>query len=385
MPRKNQPHKEHRVSFRYNGKRYWVEADTEKDLAVQLELKKWELEHGESLSGKKTTVDAWATEYLETYRRDYISLAYYRGLITQKNIISAEIGKMPLGEVKRIHCERIIAEMARKGMSKEYIGKVRGLMVSMFDVAIDNELMLRNPAARIKVPKTAKGKQRRRPATEHEKELLLAAAERLGDPYLAYVELLLYFGLRPSEAGRVQGGDFDLKRRRLHVRGTKSDNATRDVPIPETMMERAACWRRAPFEYILKNAQGYPTNKEVRQRFWRALRREVNIHGGSTVYRNQVKGPLVLADDLTAYCLRHSYASDRIAEGIPKEVVSLFMGHADLDVTDIYIDPTDEMYSRALAKMDAPAKAPSPVAYATGNGGVVGYSGVFDGAETAEK
>jgi integrase len=345
-------HQMHRKTFTHRGKRYDVEAAGPEELAVKIELRKWELDHEGPQISAKTTVAAWAQEYLDTYRRDYISDAYYRGLVTLKNIIAAEIGRMPLSEVKRIHCERVVAEMARRGLSKEYIGKARGLMASMFDVAVDNELMLRNPAARIKVPKAAKGKRRRRPATDHEKALLLAAAERLGDPYLAYVELLLHFGLRPSEAARVQGADFDLQRRRLHVRGSKSENATRDVPIPDRMMERAAAWRAQPFEHVLKNAWGYPMNKETRQRLWRALRREVNIHGGSPVYRNQVKGPYVLADDLTAYCLRHSYASDRIAEGIPKEVVSLFMGHADIDVTGIYIDPTDDMFARALEKMD---------------------------------
>ena len=66
----------------------------------------------------------------------------------------------------------------------------------------------------------------------------------------------------------------------------------------------------------------------------------------------QDTSPFVLAEDLTAYCLRHRYASDMIAKGIPKEVVSLIMGHADIDITDIYIKLTREMIDDALAKLN---------------------------------
>ncbi|MCL2492539.1 MAG: tyrosine-type recombinase/integrase [Clostridiales bacterium] len=352
MTSKTTRHAEFRTSFRHEGKRYFVEADTETELAIKKELKKWALEHGDPQISSRTTVTAWADEYLQTCRRDYISDAYYRGLVTLKNIITEEIGKMPLGEVKRIHCEGIIGAMVRKGRSREYITKVRGLMVSMFDAAIDNELMIRNPAARLRIPTSAKAKQRRRPATETEKEIILAAARRLGDPYLAYVELLLYFGLRPSEAARVQGTDFDVKRRRLRVRGTKSENATRDVPIPENMITRTAAWHAEPFVLVLRNRKGCLVNKQARLRLWRALRREVNINGGCKVYRNEVKAPFAMPPELTAYCLRHSYASDLIASGIPKEIVSLLMGHADVDMTDTYIDMTEDAFKSALHKID---------------------------------
>jgi len=65
-----------------------------------------------------------------------------------------------------------------------------------------------------------------------------------------------------------------------------------------------------------------------------------------------VKPPYVLAADLTAYCLRHSYASDRIADGISKEIVSLLMGHGDVIITDVYIDLTPEMFADALKKIN---------------------------------
>jgi len=43
-----------------------------------------------------------------------------------------------------------------------------------------------------------------------------------------------------------------------------------------------------------------------------------------------------------------------IARGVPKEIVSLIMGHADIDITDTYISLTPEMFGDTLQKINPP-------------------------------
>jgi integrase len=343
-------HKAFRASFTLDGRRYEVEADTEIDLQVALKLRKDEIEKGTKRISRNMTVKAWSNEYLEVYRRDNISDIYYQGLCGLAKIINKSIGNMKLKDVKKIHCQKVLADMA--GRSREYVGKVRGLMNDMFEEAVDQDppLMLSNPARRLKIPATAKKKEKRRPATETEKRLLLKAGRALGDPYEAYIILMLYFGLRPSEACRVMPCHFDLKKMKLRVQGTKSENATRDVPIAQHLRPWIEKYAADPFAFIIKNRDGRAVDKSGRFRIWRAIRREVNISLGCEVYRNEVRPPYGLAEDLTAYCLRHTYASDMIAKEVPKEIVSLIMGHADVDMTDTYIGMTEEMFDVALAR-----------------------------------
>jgi len=345
-------HKKFKKSFSYDGIRYYVEADTAEGLAAKMAVKQYELEHPpEKQVTRATTVAKWLDEYIESYRRDYITHRQYINLRSNARAIKEVMGRTPLKDVKRRDCERVVGSMA--GLSRGYIRKVMGLLRSAFDAAVEDDLMAKNPVPKkIRMPQSSKPAGRRRTATDAERAVLLACGERMGDPYDAYIKLMLYFGLRPSEAARVQGCHFDLKTRALHVAGTKTEAATRDVPIPAHLMDWAGSYKSAPFSLLMRNQRGEPVDAAARYRLWNAIRREIHIHQELRVYRNGIKPPYALAADLTAYCLRHTYASDMVAKGVPKEVVSLIMGHADIDVTDIYIKLTPEMFAGALAKID---------------------------------
>jgi len=84
----SQTTQKYRKTFTVNGERYDIRANSKTDLAVKVQLKKWTLDHGDSQITSRTTVAAWAEEYLQTCRRDNISDAYYQGLVTLKNIIN---------------------------------------------------------------------------------------------------------------------------------------------------------------------------------------------------------------------------------------------------------------------------------------------------------
>ena len=52
-----------RETFRYNGKRYDVRADTETDLAVKIALRRKELEEGKETVDGNIPVSAWGQKW----------------------------------------------------------------------------------------------------------------------------------------------------------------------------------------------------------------------------------------------------------------------------------------------------------------------------------
>ena len=53
---------------------------------------------------------------------------------------------------------------------------------------------------------------------------------------------------------------------------------------------------------------------------------------GAPMYRNKIMDSKV-AEDLTPYCLRHTFATDCARAGVPLETVRWFLGHEDISTT----------------------------------------------------
>jgi len=101
------PHKEFRRSFRYDGKREFIEADSEGELDAAVDVRKYELEHPpEKQITKRTTVEKWLEEYLKTYKHDYVTHKQYINLLSHARVITAAIGKIPLKDIRKHHCEK---------------------------------------------------------------------------------------------------------------------------------------------------------------------------------------------------------------------------------------------------------------------------------------
>ena len=75
---------------------------------------------------------------------------------------------------------------------------------------------------------------------------------------------------------------------------------------------------------------------------WDNFKREVDISMGAQVVRNQIVLSVV-AKDLTAYCMRHTCATDYQTAGVPINIAKVLLGHEDINVTgNIYTDYTLE-------------------------------------------
>lgn len=335
-----------RLTFRYEGKRYEIFGDTGADAAVKKALKIRDLEEGKITINGNTKVKDWIDNYLETYKKNSLADVSYRDLRSRINKnITAEIGSMMIKDVRPLHCQRILNNLS--GFSANHIKKVNNAMSDIFEKALDNKMILSNPAAKLDKPKGYT--QQRRAITNSEREVILKVAEY--NKSGLWVLLMLCCGLRPHETSLIQGRHINFKEKKLHIEGTKTANADRSVPIPKALLDKLP--KLEPFQYLFLSERNTKINDDCRGRMWNSFKRDMNIEMGCSVYRNQVVPPYRVAEDLVPYCLRHTYCTDLQAAGVPINVAKELMGHSDISLTArIYTHKSEESFNNAAALIE---------------------------------
>ena len=149
-------------------------------------------------------------------------------------------------------------------------------------------------ALKLRRPKGTK--RTRRSITEAERAVILEVADT--DPRFLLFLFMLFCGCRPSEAAELQGRDVILEDGKplLHIRGTKTKNSDRFVPIDQYLYARIPKTKK--FEYIVTRTDGEPMDAPARAKLWTKFKRELSIAMGARVYRNQVMPPYPVAPDL---------------------------------------------------------------------------------------
>lgn len=315
--------------FTIGGKRVKIRANSLDELYEKKMAKVAEMENG--LVDGNMTVSEWTKIFLSTYKINVSeSTKNDMELRINKHILS-EIGSYRLCDITPLRCQQIIS--AQAGMSFSHIQKLSQELKGIFETAKRNNMIKENPAEYIIVPNGSKGK--RRPITKEEREHLLIVAEQY-QPFILY-KLMLYTGCRPEEAVKCLGSDImEIDGTpMLHIRGTKTANSDRHVPIPEYFYpEIVNTPKNAP---IAPNTTGRMHSESSYDRLLARLRREMNISMGCKVYRNRLIEPLPLAEDFVPYNLRHTYCTDLCRMGVDVRIAQKLMGHASIKITsDIY-------------------------------------------------
>jgi integrase/recombinase XerD len=132
-------------------------------------------------------------------------------------------------------------------------------------------------------------------------------------------------GLRIGEAVQVKVPDVDGKQLVLRVVG--KGNKERLAPLP------------------------LPLLKDLRQ-LWRTHKHPVwlfpNTRGSNHVDAGiltkifaSIRDAQGLADTITPHCLRHSFATRLMEQGVPAETVRILLGHASIKTTQTYLHLTE--------------------------------------------
>lgn len=328
-------------SFYFAGKRYFVHGSSEKEVTEKMILMKRDLEEGRVIYNGKTTVGQWAETAIETYKTAASEKTLQDAKYMLKKYILPQIGSVPIRSVRAIQCQQILN--AAEGMSYSTVTKIQMLLKFIFEKARENKMIYENPAAGLVKPKCVKGS--RRSLTKNETEHFLRVCK--DDKYLVFL-LMYYCGCRSEEAMGAEGRDVICRGEHhlLHIRGTKTANSDRAVPLPEAMYQRIR--NVEPFAPLAPNSSGRHHTKSSYSRCSESLKRDMNIDMGCRVYRNKLIPPLPLADDFVPYDLRHTYCTNLQKAGVDIRTAQKLMGHADIKMTaNIYTHVDDDEILKA--------------------------------------
>jgi len=210
----------------------------------------------------------------------------------------------------------------------------------VFELAVEDELIDRDPSARLKNLKHQK--QPADPFTREEAEQIIAHLyeEYAGHSvvHAAYFEFAFFTGMRPSEMLALQWSDIDLKRHYARVAKAQSkgrlNDQTKTATVRDVILnERALHALKAikPYTYLAggpvfaspgktgykQPGEGYKTEKAQRMVFTRTLKKLGIRHR-------------------PAYNTRHTYATMLLMAGANLAFVAAQLGHSITMTTTVY-------------------------------------------------
>lgn len=314
-------------TFSFEGKKYYIHGDSLEEVYEKKARRLQQLESGRVLISKDMPVSAWAEQALDTYKVNVSTDSLKDTKLRLQKHVFSEIGNLPLRSVTPLHCQRIMNN--QQSMSYSHITKVYQEMHFIFEKAVENHLLLQNPVDNITKPKGIKGV--RRSLTENELEHFKKISADTNE-YMLF-ELMLYCGCRPGEAMICRRDDIeDIKgKHMLHIRGTKTVNADRYVPFPNSLYQKVE--HLTADALLAPNKAGRKHSTSSYNRLSANLRRAMNISMGCKLYRNELVPPYPLAEDFVPYNFRHTYCTNLARSGVDIRTAQKLMGHANIQLT----------------------------------------------------
>ena len=351
-------------TFTIDRKQYTAYGHTHDEAVAKAAIKKAEIEgkiKTQKTARNNITVEKWSKEWLEKHKKGTTGEAWYKSIegIVNNYIISSPIGGMMIKDIRYADLDALLNSYTH--LSVSHGRKILQIIRQIFGAAEKNNLIDRNPAQWLELPKTYQDKIPRRAISDEERALTIKTAEKYPDEGLFFL-IMLYCGCRPQEVARLLYGDYDKKTRTLHVQRarkasgetgkTKSESGVRDIPVPDVLADKLDVLKKKKADLICTSAQGKPLTKTSQKRLWHRFRRHMDIENGAELFRNHVV-KTTLADDLEPYCYRHTYATDLRDAGVPITVAAKLMGDSSIAVVaDIYTHQTQAAVEDARSKIN---------------------------------
>lgn len=338
------------------GRRMTIRADSQAELDKKILEAQIKVENGISVLNDRTRFSDYAEHWIDTYKRGTVvekSVRMYETIVRKH--LDPVMGAIRLADIRRSHCARILS--AHAGESHSQVQKIHMTMMQIFESAVNDDILQKNPARGLKAPEAVAGTHRS--ITDAERAAILKVAEN--HPAGLWIKIMLYCGLRPSEAADLRWSDVDFPHALLSVshsigrQTTKTRAGVRRVPIPDELLDdlRAAKRKTRSIQIFTMSDGISPMTHDRVQRMWKSFRRALDIEMGAQLYRNRIMVSK-LAADLSPYCLRHTFATDMQAAGVPLNVAKVLLGHSDIKMTaNIYTHFTPEMEENAVKSLRA--------------------------------
>lgn len=162
-----------------------------------------------------------------------------------ENYLLKRFGETQLGDLDKFSLQTYLNELAPK-FSKSVLTKIRVYLNSILDEAVELEMLVKNPAGKLAVPRSGK-----RPATKHlTAEQIPLILFHLSDRERLIVRMFLVLGLRPGEMFALRWNDKEGNSLRIDSSisdgievDTKTEGSDSAVWLPASIETELEFWR----------------------------------------------------------------------------------------------------------------------------------------------
>lgn len=309
------------------------------------------------------TFAEYAVEWVPTYKTR-CSRRTYNACASLVNDAIDQIGGLRMREVTKTDIQKLFNRLG--GKSASHIKKYCGTINSIFETAVQDGVILRNPCFSTDRPKGTEGTHR---AITDEERQLIHDSVGMHDMAIGAM-VMLYAGLRRGEVIALRSSDIDLQAKRINVSEAVSFESNQPIlGDPKTRAGVRSVPVFSPLESVLQGASGYILQRQTGElmslsafdRKWDSYKSFMETkmnrcykrwYGKTKEHKKIVAegGKLLPWREFTVrpHDLRHSFATMLYDAGVDMKTAIRWMGHKDEKmIMKIYAHLTEEREKRA--------------------------------------
>lgn len=324
---------------------------------------------------EKTTLDDWYVQWMDVYKKPVIrknTKRHYEHIYKTK--ISPTLGKERLTDITKLKITSMINKLNEQGYQWETLHKVKVLLSDMFDKAMEDEFVVKNPAKSVRLPKNKPAREIKALSKEDQETFFECAS---GTFYNNLFIVAVNTGLRPGELFALTEKNINFAKGELYVTNTllyqkldgdekktfhledpKTYTSRRTVPINKICM--SALLSQVRIHKILYNKSPYKNNLEFPNLLF-TTRHCTPLN--SVLYSaaidkivneiNLMRDSLDKMESFSGHTFRHTFATRCFEAGIEPKTVQSYLGHASLQMTmDLYTSVFPDKKRMEIQKLD---------------------------------
>lgn len=334
----------------------------------------------QTYKAKEISVSQLILSYLETKARLANStMGNYKHML-EKNIAPSILGEMSITNVKKSDIKKFYAYLhGEREFSTGTIQLYQNLIYPAFQMAVDDDLIRKNPCKGCMKDYTGKGLSTTRyPLSREEQKTLLSFVntDTIYSRYYTMIAFMLATGCRIGEVIGITWDNIDFEKKIVnvdhqviykkkngktqHYTELPKNRLTRTIPLKQDIISILKQYRRETY-FISKSSgctlDGYTNfvflNNEAKLYTPNTLTR--TFHGIRDAYNKTLETEdKVLLPDFTAHTLRHTFCTRMAENGTDIKVLQMIMGHKTIAVTmQIYNHVSEERLKNSIENIES--------------------------------
>ncbi len=194
--------------------------------------------------------ESWAICWLEFYKKNYVKQTTYIESYkrTVDNYLLPRFSKCDINQISPMEIREYLSKMSEQ-YSDSTLSKILICLNGIFNAAVENDIIEKNPAANVKLPRSVLKRKEKLTYSKEEVENIIQYS------YIhengIYIQILLELGLRCSELCGLKWSDIDFERKIIYIKRactalkgksnidtTKNESSTRLLPISTALSSR---------------------------------------------------------------------------------------------------------------------------------------------------